>query len=150
MDRTPVHGGRIERFDDFLGEALRKQGKRLDEEVVRELVLCYGSEYPAVLQHMDKDPGADRRVAGDRPTIRAMIRHAVLHEMALRLGDVIFRRTGLGTIGDPGEECLRTCAGMMGELGWARPDRRGNGRTRLPFALAGGARDARIVEPLSR
>ena len=101
-------------------EAMRKEGKRLGEEVVRELVLCYGSDYPAVLQYVEKDPKAGRPVAGDRPTIRAMIQHAVLHEMALRLADVIFRRTGLGTIGDPGEDCLRTCASIMGEeLGWS-------------------------------
>jgi glycerol-3-phosphate dehydrogenase len=117
---TPVPGGRIERFDEFHAEAMRKEGKRLGEEVVRELVLCYGSDYPAVLQYVEKDPEAGRPVAGDRPTIRAMIQHAVLHEMALRLADVIFRRTGLGTIGDPGEDCLRTCASIMGEeLGWS-------------------------------
>ena len=118
---TPVHGGRIERFSDFLGEAIGKDraAHRLGEEIVRELVMCYGTEYPAVLQHADKDPGAGARVAASRPTIRAMVRHAVLHEMALRLDDVVFRRTGLGTIGDPGEDGLRAAAAIMAEeLGW--------------------------------
>jgi len=32
---------------------------------------------------------------------------------------VVMRRTGLGTLGDPGEAALRQVAGLMaGELGW--------------------------------
>ena len=119
---TPVHGGRIERFDDFLAEAVRADsspGPGLGPDVIRELVLCYGSEYAAVLKQVEEDSGAGRRVAKERPIISAMIRHAVQHEMALRLTDVVFRRTGLGTIGDPGEDGLRACAAIMtDELGW--------------------------------
>lgn len=119
---TPVHGGRIERFDEFLAEAVRddsSEGPGLGPDVIRELVLCYGSEYAAVLKQVKEDPGAGRQVAKERPIIRAMIRHAVQDEMALRLTDVVFRRTGLGTIGDPGEDGLRACAAIMAdELGW--------------------------------
>lgn len=44
---------------------------------------------------------------------------AVREEMARHLDDVVFRRTGLGTIGDPGEESLRRVATLMAaELGW--------------------------------
>ncbi len=44
---------------------------------------------------------------------------AVREEMAVHLDDVVFRRTGLGTIGDPGEESLRRAAALMAaELGW--------------------------------
>ena len=40
--------------------------------------------------------------------------------MALHLDDVIFRRTGMGTIGNPGDEALKKCADMMGRLlGWS-------------------------------
>jgi glycerol-3-phosphate dehydrogenase len=39
--------------------------------------------------------------------------------MAFRLGDCVFRRTDLGTAGNPGEEVLRTAAELAaGELGW--------------------------------
>ena len=48
------------------------------------------------------------------------MRFAVREEMALTLADVVFRRTGLGTIGSPGEACLRRCADIMGRcLGWS-------------------------------
>jgi len=39
--------------------------------------------------------------------------------MAVKLGDVVFRRTDLATGKDPGEEALRSCAELMAaELGW--------------------------------
>jgi glycerol-3-phosphate dehydrogenase len=47
--------------------------------------------------------------------------HAVREEMAQKLTDVVFRRTGLGTVGHPGEDALSACASIMGrELGWNR------------------------------
>jgi glycerol-3-phosphate dehydrogenase len=40
--------------------------------------------------------------------------------MAVKLADCVFRRTELGTAGDPGYEALETCARLMGrELGWS-------------------------------
>jgi glycerol-3-phosphate dehydrogenase len=45
--------------------------------------------------------------------------HAVESEMAITLQDVIYRRTGLGTIGYPGRNCVERCAGIMSKLcGW--------------------------------
>ena len=74
---------------------------------------------PPVLALVDADRDDGRRVEPARPTIRAMVRYAAREEMALRLPDVLFRRTGLGTIGHPGEDCLRECAAIMAaELGW--------------------------------
>ncbi len=56
---------------------------------------------------------------GASKVLRAEILHGVRAEMACKLSDVVFRRTDLGTAGDPGEELLRDCAALMGaELGW--------------------------------
>jgi glycerol-3-phosphate dehydrogenase len=39
--------------------------------------------------------------------------------MALKLSDVVLRRTDLGSDGNPGDAALETAAGIMGkELGW--------------------------------
>ena len=36
------------------------------------------------------------------------------------LRDFVFRRTGLGTLGHPGDEALRVCSELIGrELGWS-------------------------------
>ena len=51
--------------------------------------------------------------------IKAEVVHAVREEMAEKIGDVVFRRTDIGTGGHPGEEALRECARVMAsELGW--------------------------------
>jgi glycerol-3-phosphate dehydrogenase len=118
---TPLPGGNFARAAELRTAAKQadEQGPRLGEEVVSELLRAYGSEYPAVMRRAAANAGAGARVAPDRPTIRAMVEHAVDVEMARRLPDVIFRRTGLGTIGHPGAEALRACAAIMAAtLGW--------------------------------
>ena len=49
----------------------------------------------------------------------AEIVHAVRREMATTLGDVVHRRTDLGTAGRPSDDALQAGAAIMGrELGW--------------------------------
>jgi glycerol-3-phosphate dehydrogenase len=56
---------------------------------------------------------------GSKDVLKAEVVHAVREEMACRLKDVVMRRTDLGSLGHPGEEALRACAGLMAaELGW--------------------------------
>ena len=45
--------------------------------------------------------------------------YAVRREMAQTLEDVVFRRTGIGTLGDPGADAIaRIAAIMAAELHW--------------------------------
>ena len=49
----------------------------------------------------------------------AQVVHAVREEMALTLNDIIFRRTGLGTLGHPGKDILKKITDTAAEeLGW--------------------------------
>jgi glycerol-3-phosphate dehydrogenase len=79
------------------------------------LVAGYGSAYGEVLAHLA--PGES---AGDPAALlRAEVRHAVRAEMAQTLADVVFRRTDLGSAGDPGPERLGVAAQAAAvELGW--------------------------------
>jgi glycerol-3-phosphate dehydrogenase len=46
--------------------------------------------------------------------------HAVRAETAQRMGDIVFRRTELGTDGHPGIEALDELQALLGaELGWS-------------------------------
>jgi glycerol-3-phosphate dehydrogenase len=57
---------------------------------------------------------------GPSETLKAEVIHAVREEMAVKLADCVFRRTELGTAGDPGPQALETCAELMaGELRWS-------------------------------
>jgi glycerol-3-phosphate dehydrogenase len=45
--------------------------------------------------------------------------HGIREEMAMRLSDILLRRTDLGSAGNPGDETVQYCADVMAkELGW--------------------------------
>jgi glycerol-3-phosphate dehydrogenase len=86
---------------------------------MRSLVYNYGSAYPEVLACLPAYSGNQQTLNGRLAVLEAQVLYAVHTEMALKLSDVIFRRTELGTAGCPGEEVLEFCAGIMGEIfGW--------------------------------
>jgi glycerol-3-phosphate dehydrogenase len=93
------------------------------DAVVRQLCHNYGSAYPRVLELVETDPALGRTV-GESNVLLAEVVHAVRDEMALKLSDVVLRRTDLGAGADPGDEALAVCAERMGsELGWTPEDR---------------------------
>ena len=115
---TPIDGGRIERFDVFLRHAIKKRPSALSAEVMHPLLHNYGSEYKDVMKYIDEDYTWGQTVGASKVT-KAEVVHAVREEMAQKLGDVVFRRTDLGTGGHPGEAALNTCSDLMAaELGW--------------------------------
>ena len=122
---TPVAGGEFERVSDLLAAVRQDRawgGAALEEDIAQDLACNYGADYRLVTAEIERAPEARARLTADRPTIRAMVRHAVKREMALRLSDVVFRRTGLGTIGHPGDAALHVAAAIMAEeLGWDAP-----------------------------
>lgn len=119
---TPLHGGAIERFEEFSGAAATRYGPGLGAEVARSLAHNYGSAIGEVLRHVDGEPRLGRPLGGSH-VIGAQVVHAVRDEMALRLSDVVYRRTDLATAAWPGEAAVRECARVMAaELGWS-PER---------------------------
>jgi len=58
-------------------------------------VASYGTESAAVLNLVDKQRALGKPILEGRPEIRAEVVHAVQREMALRLADVLIRRTHL-------------------------------------------------------
>ena len=107
---TPVIGGDIESFDDFLRNA---EGDA-PADVLRHLVYTYGSRYAEILR------GDCERVSDASPVVASELRHAVREEMALDLASVVLRRTELGTAGHPGRATLEASADIVqSELGWS-------------------------------
>jgi glycerol-3-phosphate dehydrogenase len=117
-DRIPVVGGRIEGFEDFVEEQQRHWRESLPAPVVRALLHNYGTEYRRVLDYAKGNPVLLKQV-GAGPVIGTEVVHAVREEMAVRLADVVFRRTDLATAEHPGQHALAACARLMAdELGW--------------------------------
>jgi glycerol-3-phosphate dehydrogenase len=123
-DSTPVYGGDIRRFDEFLDKAVCAKPAWLGEESVRHLVYHYGSRYRDILALAGRDRALAKPLPCQAAVIGAEIVHAARGEMALTLADAVLRRTELGTAGCPADACLRACAELMGrELGWDSPRR---------------------------
>jgi len=115
---TPIWGGKILQFDEFLSDVARRRPAGLETETLQALLYNYGSGYPEVLKHAGNDASLFGRI-GSSHVLKAEIVHAVREEMAVKLSDVVFRRTDLGTGGPPAEEALEVCAMLMAcELGW--------------------------------
>jgi len=114
---TPVDGGELESVDAYVAqEATRSE---VDTTTLRDLITDHGTRYREVLELAKDAPELLERVHPDRGTTWAGVHHAVRHEMTMTLSDLILRRTGLGTIGDPGTECVRACAALLAaERGW--------------------------------
>jgi glycerol-3-phosphate dehydrogenase len=117
-ETTPIFGGQIDYFDDYLGQVRERRPYGLENGVFDALIHNYGCEYPRVLKYIDERPDLGHRVANTM-VLKAEIVHAIREEMAEKLGDVIFRRTDLGTGCHPGEDALLECARIMAsEMGW--------------------------------
>ncbi|MFQ5719243.1 MAG: FAD-dependent oxidoreductase [Acidobacteriota bacterium] len=117
---TPICGGRFDRFDDLRRKAAgRSDLAGLSARHIDALLHNHGDRYAEVLAHARDDPSLITPI-GQATPLQVEVVHAVREEMAVHLGDVVFRRTDLGTGQDPGDAALRICAGLMArELGWS-------------------------------
>ena len=116
---TPIHGGKIERFESFVRAEVGRQQSALMESTVRRLIYNYGSAYTEVLKYLDRG-GEYETFNEDLAVLRAETLYGVRDEMAQKLSDVILRRTELGTAGYPGVKPLKVCADIMSaELAWS-------------------------------
>jgi glycerol-3-phosphate dehydrogenase len=142
--QTPLYGGQIDRFGDFVRQAISHRPNGLNPEVVERLVHYYGSEYNQILGYLDEDPNLGQTITDGSAIIKAEIVHAVREEMARSLADVVLRRTGLGAAGPPDIACLYACAEVLaGELGWDQADKDREIRDTLaayPLGFSGKAR----------
>jgi glycerol-3-phosphate dehydrogenase len=115
---APLYGGDFHTFAELKGRLRGRQGAELAEPVADALLRNYGSRFGAVLDQA-ADGAHAGQVVGRSTTLHAEVLHAVREEMALTLGDVVFRRTDLATGDYPGDRDLEACAGLIArELGW--------------------------------
>lgn len=117
---TLVNGGPINDFNAFLSQARVETADVLDAETIEHLVYTYGSEYRELVTYIKEQPDLAEQLDPNSPVRKAEIVHALRHEMALTLADVVQRRTELGSAGLLPLATLQRCAELMGsELGWS-------------------------------
>ena len=119
--QLPLPGGEISDLDQFVDIETRTRPSGISEEVIQHLVSAYGARYREILKYGEEDPVWNVPVSHGGRVIQAEVLHGIRREMAQTLGDIVFRRTELGTAGHPGEACLERCVGILRrELGWGR------------------------------
>ncbi|MCX5765868.1 MAG: glycerol-3-phosphate dehydrogenase/oxidase [Gemmatimonadetes bacterium] len=112
-----LDGCKIENMDRFLADVARTPGG-FAASTLDWLGRHYGNDVQQVLDLARHDAALAEPLNADGE-IAAQVVYAVRKEMAHTLLDVLLRRTGLGTLGYPGDDVTSRVAALMArELGW--------------------------------
>ncbi len=120
--RHHLAGCRIKNLNSFMEDIHKQSANGFGGATLDYLARCYGTDYPAIIKlaHENNDLAEQLNEDGE---ILAQVVYAVREEMAHTLADIVLRRTGIGTLGNPGEAVLRKVAQVAArELQWT-PER---------------------------
>ena len=118
--RTPLPGAGIADHEALAIETARDLHVDVPLPTLRHLIRLYASAAADVIRVMHEHDDLRAPVGRGVDTIGAEVVHAVRHEMACRLSDIIIRRTGLGSAALPPLDAIEGCARIAAaELGWS-------------------------------
>ncbi|MBF0367403.1 MAG: hypothetical protein HQK50_17645 [Oligoflexia bacterium] len=119
-DKRYLYGCDIKDLNTFLNTQISKsEWKNFSTNTKEYLARHYGTEMDAVLKIANENHPLLSQRLNDDGEILVQAVYAVRNEMALSLEDVLFRRTGIATLGDPGHEVLQKVAEVVAqELNW--------------------------------
>lgn len=123
-DKQHLAGCEIKDIEKFVDES-KKENKDFDEKTIECLCKYYGIEFGKVLELARQDDSLSESL-NDDGEILAQAVYAIREEMALTLKDILFRRTSVGTLGNPGDDKIGKFADLAAkELNWddARKDK---------------------------
>jgi glycerol-3-phosphate dehydrogenase len=116
---VPLVSGEITDLAAYRIEMIERFKGLVPAAAIEQLIFNHGAGAPAILELIRGNPALSEPLLPPYEVLAAEVVHAVLQEQAIRLEDVVFRRTGLGTLGHPGRPALCRCADLMGDvLGW--------------------------------
>jgi len=112
-----LYGCEIEDMEKFVIDSKREHND-FGENSIDYLARHYGTESERVLEIARSKGSYAETLNGDGEML-AQVVYAIREEMACTLEDIMFRRTGLGTLGHPGEDVLMKIANLAAkELNW--------------------------------
>ena len=86
---------------------------------IRHLIRLYAEGTADIIRLMASQEELRAPLADGVATVKAEVVHVIRQEMAMRLADIVIRRTGLGSAGRPPQEAVAMCARLAAaELGW--------------------------------
>ena len=122
---TMLPGAGIADHEALTIETARAVGLELAPPIIRHITSIYGDRCAAIVKLMAEQSDWRMPLVPGRPIIGAEVIHAIRHEMACTLADIVIRRSELGAMGHPGDDVVQAIARIAAdELGWDN-DRRG-------------------------
>jgi glycerol-3-phosphate dehydrogenase len=116
---TPLAGGDIADIAVFLADAQQASGA-VDARTLTRLARSYGTAYPRLVAFVERDASLARPLGATCPITRAEVLYALHAEMAMRLSDVMLRRTEAGSAAHPGRDALEAAGAIAAaERGWS-------------------------------
>jgi glycerol-3-phosphate dehydrogenase len=117
-DKEYLYGCEIKDIDEFLAD-IQMDYPQFDLKTLEYLGRNYGTESTEVLALANEDKQLAEPVTHDGEVLAEVV-YATRNEMAHTLQDILFRRTGLGTLGNPGDDVLARAGEIAAkELGWS-------------------------------
>jgi glycerol-3-phosphate dehydrogenase len=115
----PLPGAAIADHEALAIEAARRIHLEVPASVVRHLSARYAEAAAGIVAMAGDRPEWLEPVAPGCATVAGEVVHAIRHESAHRLNDIVLRRTSLGAAGHPGSPAIAACARIAAtELGW--------------------------------
>jgi glycerol-3-phosphate dehydrogenase len=119
---TVLPGAGIADHEALAIETARASGIELQPATIAHLIGRYAESAADIVRLIAERADLVGPVTAGTDTLRAEVVHVIRTEMAVRLADIVVRRTGLGAAAHPGEEAVRACAAIAAEeLGWDEP-----------------------------
>ncbi len=116
-DRRYLYGCEIRDIHAFI-DSIKQKNPDFGPDTLEYLGRHYGTEYGKVLEIARSSREYAEVVSGDGEILAEAV-FAVRNEMARSLSDIVLRRTGIATLGNPGEKILKHVAAIAArELGW--------------------------------
>lgn len=108
-----LYGSEIENLEKFVSEK-QKQYIGFEPEQIAFLCKMYGTEIDSVLR-LAKELQLTG-ILDEDGELETQVVFAIQNEMAVKLSDILLRRTGVGTLGHPGEKVLEKVASLAASL----------------------------------
>ncbi|HOP63548.1 MAG TPA: glycerol-3-phosphate dehydrogenase/oxidase [Spirochaetota bacterium] len=116
-DKNYLAGSEIEDIEAYISYC-KELYESFNNDHIDYLARIYGTELSAVIDIASENKKFSEPLNSDGELLAQVI-YAIKDEMALTLNDILFRRTGIGTLGHPGKDALKKVADTAaGILGW--------------------------------
>ncbi len=120
---TVLPGAGIADHEALAIEQARRLAIDVPLPIIRHLIGRYAEGAPTIISIIAAEPESAAPLSADTPTLAAEVLHAIRNEAALRLSDIVLRRTTVGAAGHPGAATLHGAAAIAAaELQWT-PER---------------------------